>query len=52
MNIEMLITILESRAMLYDNFAKMHEEQGLNMAAEITRARADEVKQILSYIKE
>ena len=52
MNIETLIKVLESRAAFYEKAATMNKEQGLEQAATTTKVLADEVKQILSYLKE
>ena len=52
MNNETLIRILEARISIYENGAKVNQEQGLEQAATTLKALADEVKQILSYIKE
>ena len=52
MAIETLIMILESRIAIYEDAAKVYKEQGLEQAATTVQALADEVKQILSYIKE
>ena len=49
---EALIKLLESRAAIYEKAAKMHKEQGLEQAATMAKALADDVKQIISYIKE
>lgn len=49
---ENLIKLLESRVTFYENAAKINKEHGLEQAAITSKALADEVKQILSYIKE
>ena len=52
MNNETLINLLETRIAIYEKAAKVNKEQGLEQAATMLKALADEVKQILSYIKE
>ena len=49
---ETLIKLLESRVVIYEKAANMNKEQGLEQAATTAQALADEVKQILSYMKE
>ena len=52
MNNETLIKLLESRAAIYEKAATTNKEQGLEQAATTAKALEEEVKQILSYIKE
>ena len=52
MNNMNLIKLLESRVAIYEKAVKINKEQGLEQAATTAKALADEVKQILSYIKE
>ena len=49
---ETLINLLESRIAIYEGAAKLNKEHGLEQAATTAIALANEVKQILSYIKE
>ena len=49
---ETLINLLERRAAIYEKAAKLNKEQGLEQAATTAQALVEEVKQILSYIKE
>lgn len=52
MKTELLISIIENRIATYERFTKQHEEHGLYNAAATTRALSEELKEILSYIKE
>ena len=49
---ETLIRILESRIAIYEQAVKLNKEQGLEQAATTMQALVNEVKQILSYVKE
>lgn len=52
MTIENLIELLEKRAAAYDGLAALIGVQGFEADAVVASALADELKQILSYIKE
>jgi hypothetical protein len=52
MTIENLIELLEKRVAAYEGLAPLIGVQGFGIDALVASALADELKQILSYIKE
>lgn len=49
---ETIIKLLESRIAIYERAVRVNKEQGLEQASITAQALVNEIKQILSYIKE